>query len=289
MNEEDGCWKGNYLEWCCWCNVFLFFFNVYGMDMKWLFYISFMYIWFFRKTTTLSLSLSDCLFIYLFLFLFCCWWWRSRNEFQCNCAVTTLPVSVSTWRETCETVSTSKTFSTGDRPLNRAKLLKVLNRSSTKTQRLLTGLENNSITASLTVVFFFLSFLGDKILSVTICFRHVVYEDALTILSYASPYDVTLELEKNPPGRSNTLLKQRKTAGSSVSLMQSSSSSSSAQIGGGISASTSIGGVAQLGGNGETPVNERLVHPLYRSQSIDDLSKVSPSVRPSVPSAHPSI
>ena len=114
---------------------------------------------------------------------------------------------------------------------------------------------------------------GDKILSVTICFRHVVYEDALTILSYASPYDVTLELEKNPPGRTNTLLKQRKTAGSSVSLMHP---SSSVQIGGGISASTSgIGGVAQLGGGGETPVNERLVHPLYRSQSIDDLSKVT--------------
>jgi len=107
---------------------------------------------------------------------------------------------------------------------------------------------------------------------VTICFRHVVYEDALTILSYASPYDVTLELEKNPPGRTNTLLKQRKTAGSSVSLMHP---SSSVQIGGGISASTSgIGGGAQLGGE-LTPVNERLVHPLYRSQSIDDLSKVN--------------
>lgn len=35
---------------------------------------------------------------------------------------------------------------------------------------------------------------GDKITSVTIDFRHIVQEDAATILSYASPYNVQLEL-----------------------------------------------------------------------------------------------
>jgi hypothetical protein len=37
----------------------------------------------------------------------------------------------------------------------------------------------------------------DRIRSVTIDFTHIVYEDALTILSYASPYHVELELERN--------------------------------------------------------------------------------------------
>lgn len=36
--------------------------------------------------------------------------------------------------------------------------------------------------------------VGDRILSVTISFENMVYEDALTILSYASPYPVTLHL-----------------------------------------------------------------------------------------------
>ncbi|CAG9822364.1 unnamed protein product [Phaedon cochleariae] len=34
---------------------------------------------------------------------------------------------------------------------------------------------------------------GDRIHSVTINFEHIVYEDALTILGYASPYEVTIE------------------------------------------------------------------------------------------------
>ncbi|ESO90072.1 hypothetical protein LOTGIDRAFT_164375 [Lottia gigantea] len=37
---------------------------------------------------------------------------------------------------------------------------------------------------------------GDKILSVTISFENIVYEDALTILSYASPYPVKVTLQK---------------------------------------------------------------------------------------------
>lgn len=35
--------------------------------------------------------------------------------------------------------------------------------------------------------------VGDRINSVTISFEHMVYEDALTILSYASPYEVIIE------------------------------------------------------------------------------------------------
>lgn len=36
--------------------------------------------------------------------------------------------------------------------------------------------------------------IGDKITSITIDFRHIVQEDAATILSFASPYNVQLEL-----------------------------------------------------------------------------------------------
>ncbi|XP_046630750.1 neuroblast differentiation-associated protein AHNAK-like isoform X5 [Daphnia pulicaria] len=99
---------------------------------------------------------------------------------------------------------------------------------------------------------------GDRILNVTISFRNVVFEDAMTILSYASPYDVTLELEKGLRNNGSTLKKRK--ASSTVSLASSSAN------------------VTLLAGTGsaqpEGPPNERLVHPLYRSQSIDDLSKV---------------
>lgn len=36
--------------------------------------------------------------------------------------------------------------------------------------------------------------LGDRIMALTVCFESIVYEDALTILSYASPYPVELTL-----------------------------------------------------------------------------------------------
>lgn len=91
----------------------------------------------------------------------------------------------------------------------------------------------------------------------TISFRHVVYEDALTILSYAAPYDVTMELEKGL--RNSSTLKKRKAA-STVCLTASPS----------VNLSVAAGSVQQPEGQS----NERLVHPLYRSQSIDDLSKV---------------
>jgi hypothetical protein len=34
--------------------------------------------------------------------------------------------------------------------------------------------------------------IGDRIIALTVCFESIVYEDALTILSYASPYPVFL-------------------------------------------------------------------------------------------------
>nr|CAH0104737.1 unnamed protein product [Daphnia galeata] len=99
---------------------------------------------------------------------------------------------------------------------------------------------------------------GDRILNVTISFRHIVFEDAMTILSYASPYDVTVELEKGLRNNSSTLKKRK--AASTVSLA---------------SASTNVTLLTTTGSaQPEGPPNERLIHPLYRSQSIDDLSKV---------------
>ncbi|XP_012277501.1 uncharacterized protein LOC105698114 isoform X2 [Orussus abietinus] len=78
---------------------------------------------------------------------------------------------------------------------------------------------------------------GDRIASVKISFRSMVYEDALTILSYASPYDVELEVESGGSGsRPATLLK--KTVG---------------------------------------PSPTRICHPLYRSQSIPELSQARKS------------
>ena len=111
---------------------------------------------------------------------------------------------------------------------------------------------------------------GDKIISMTVSFRHIVYEDAVTILSYASPYDVTLELEKAPSGGGGvgTLLRQRGKAPSSVSLTVA---APSAGLAGGAGAGAA--GVLEA-----SVFNERLVHPLYRSQSIDDLSKVMQSI-----------
>ncbi|CAL1298453.1 unnamed protein product [Larinioides sclopetarius] len=80
---------------------------------------------------------------------------------------------------------------------------------------------------------------GDRIVSVTVSFGAMVYEDALTILSYASPYDVKLEIEKSP---SQPLPPSPKKMGTSTSFRNS--------------------------GQG------RLFHPLYRSQSIMDLSQI---------------
>jgi len=67
----------------------------------------------------------------------------------------------------------------------------------------------------------------------------MVFEDALTILSYASPYDVQLEVENSSNSCPNTLVRTKKTSGS---------------------------GIAPA---------DRICHPFYRSQSIADLAQVS--------------
>ncbi|KAG1701736.1 hypothetical protein GQR58_004658 [Nymphon striatum] len=88
--------------------------------------------------------------------------------------------------------------------------------------------------------------IGDRILSVTVSFSSMVYEDALTILSYASPYDVSLELKK--AGRSNLAGHEKKASMSSNDIMTV--------------------------GNGLSGSSDRLYHPLYRSKSIDDLTQI---------------
>ncbi|KAF4523807.1 hypothetical protein B566_EDAN013365 [Ephemera danica] len=68
---------------------------------------------------------------------------------------------------------------------------------------------------------------GDRIIGINISFKHMVFEDALTILSYASPYDVQLEVEKS------TLSNTTKDTGSgkrSPSMRRSSLSARKAKI-----------------------------------------------------------
>lgn len=79
---------------------------------------------------------------------------------------------------------------------------------------------------------------GDRIDGIRISFRNMVFEDALTILSYASPYDVQLEVENSSNSCPNTLVRTKKTSGS---------------------------GIAPA---------DRICHPFYRSQSIADLAQV---------------
>ena len=73
---------------------------------------------------------------------------------------------------------------------------------------------------------------GDRILDITISFENMVYEDALTILSYASPYPVRLHLQKATPD------KDKETEGE------------------------------------DTDAEDTVLHPVYRSQSMDDVSKI---------------
>jgi hypothetical protein len=69
----------------------------------------------------------------------------------------------------------------------------------------------------------------------------MVFEDALTILSYASPYDVQLEVENASSSHPNTLIRTKRTSGSNIAPA------------------------------------DRICHPFYRSQSIADLTQVSNS------------
>lgn len=78
---------------------------------------------------------------------------------------------------------------------------------------------------------------GDRILSVAISFENMVYEDALTILSYASPYPVKVTLQKEAQVPRNRKL---------------------------------------------SDVRVNLNHPLYRSQSVNDLQEIGESQKESV-------
>ncbi|XP_066982441.1 neuroblast differentiation-associated protein AHNAK-like isoform X2 [Macrobrachium rosenbergii] len=82
---------------------------------------------------------------------------------------------------------------------------------------------------------------GDRLLGLAVSTEHMVHEDALTLLSYASPYPVILLLEKHASGADKRL--PSSTAG-------------------------------------------RPVHPFYRSQSIDDLTKIGKADMSRVRKAH---
>ncbi|KAJ9595950.1 hypothetical protein L9F63_012843, partial [Diploptera punctata] len=82
---------------------------------------------------------------------------------------------------------------------------------------------------------------GDRIDGIRISFRHMVFEDALTILSYASPYDVQLEVENASNSRPSTLIRTKRTSGSSIAPA------------------------------------DRICHPFYRSQSIAALLRSCPN------------
>ncbi|CAL8111685.1 unnamed protein product [Orchesella dallaii] len=85
---------------------------------------------------------------------------------------------------------------------------------------------------------------GDQITGMTVSFKQMVLEDAITLLSYASPYEVNLEMlrlsEKSLPHK-----------GIFVSSPAHPSASS-----------------------GQSNTLERVCHPFFKSQSIDDLRKV---------------
>ena len=81
---------------------------------------------------------------------------------------------------------------------------------------------------------------GDRILSVTIGFDNIAYEDALTILSYAAPYPMTLKLVK----------------------------------GAGTSNHKSMSPTAEV-----ALLNSKIYHPVYRSQSLGGGSHNAKKVR----------
>lgn len=93
-----------------------------------------------------------------------------------------------------------------------------------------------------------LIFPGDRIHGIRISLKHMVFEDALTILSYASPYEVTLEVETGTAGasRPSSLLRREREREKEKEAL--------AQV-------------------GLAPA-DRIVHPFYRSQSIADLAQI---------------
>lgn len=81
---------------------------------------------------------------------------------------------------------------------------------------------------------------GDRIISVNVSFEKMVFEDAVAILSYASPYNVKIELEKS---LQFTAIDRLPTN-------------------------------AIINKNTLSNTNRQLLHPLYRSHSVDDLTRI---------------
>ncbi|KAK3911898.1 Periaxin [Frankliniella fusca] len=107
-----------------------------------------------------------------------------------------------------------------------------------------------------------LIFPGDRIHGIRISLTHMVFEDALTILSYASPYEVTLEVETGTAGaasRPSSLLRRDREREKEKEAL--------AQV-------------------GLAPA-DRIVHPFYRSQSIADLAQIGKGKRPHAIDASP--
>ncbi|CAG2176394.1 unnamed protein product, partial [Oppiella nova] len=82
---------------------------------------------------------------------------------------------------------------------------------------------------------------GDRIVSVCVSFESMVFEDAVAILSYASPYNVKIELQK----------------GSHYPIVDRFTNTLNANK------------------NLTSNTNKSLLHPLYRSQSVDDLTQIT--------------
>ncbi|CAF4830741.1 unnamed protein product [Rotaria sp. Silwood1] len=62
---------------------------------------------------------------------------------------------------------------------------------------------------------------GDRIMALTVCFESIVYEDALTILSYASPYPVILRVQRpSNHTKINETIEKRPTTANTTSRVK---------------------------------------------------------------------
>lgn len=103
------------------------------------------------------------------------------------------------------------------------------------------GFLSNLQSSKISVLHCYLFFVsGDRILSVTIGFNNIAYEDALTILSYAAPYPMTLRLVRGSD------------------LPNTTSTSPTAEL---------------------SQPNSKIYHPVYRSQSLGGGSQNSKKQR----------
>lgn len=104
-------------------------------------------------------------------------------------------------------------------------------------------------TRLLIVSFSIVSLKGDRIMSITVSCEKMVYEDALTILSYASPYDVTLQVEKTSKSKATT--PNGLTSNGHIYMPR--------RYANGFTGSSD-------------PSNHRILHPVFRSHSVGELT-----------------